>query len=121
LRLVERDGDVEPELRFGLLDGLVKFRVGDGVQPVRRFEQFGPKLFGVVRLGPRRSEPVPQFPFVRLEVIPQLDVIRQRFRNVLRRTHRRVAIVLGIRPKNASVVKADKVSVLQFTPLAAAA
>ena len=88
LCLVQRDGNVELQAGLCRLDALVEIWIPLGIEPVRGLEQLQTQVFGVIGLRLSRGEPLPQFTLLRLEVVPQLDVIRQRLKFLLQRVHR---------------------------------
>ena len=91
-------------LALASFDSLVEFRVALGIEPVGGLEQVQAQVLRVIRLRLRRGKPIPQLPLPRLEVIPQLNVIRQRLKNVLGLFHRvfRAIELSAIKPKTTS-------------------
>src|SRR5580765_4463405 len=77
LRLIERNGNIQLELGLRLRESGVEFRVPAGLQTVSGLEKIEPQVLGVIRLRLRRGEPIPKLPLHRLEVVPQLDMVRQ--------------------------------------------
>jgi hypothetical protein len=80
--LVDRDGDVQMEAGLRHLDRLEKPRVAFRVETVGGLEQLQAELLGVVGLRLGRGEPLPHVAFPGLEIVPQLPMVRQRFKTV---------------------------------------
>ena len=87
LRLINRDRNIELQPGFCLFNPLIEFRVAFRIEPIGGLEQVHPQVFGVIRLRLGRRKPIPQLALLRLEVVPQFDVIWQRIQDVLRLVH----------------------------------
>lgn len=87
LRLINGDGNIQLQPGLGGIDALVKFGMARNIQAVGGLEEFAAEILGVIGERAGGSEPIPQFMFMRFEIIAQLNVIRQRFERCVWRWH----------------------------------